>query len=146
MPFVRSPMGRGVLPDEHPLSAGGAHAGAAAGRRDLPDGRALQLDLPFRPAAALRQGRQVIQLDIAPGEIGHNKPTEVALVGDGKTIMTQINKALVNRQWFHPSDTPWRMALTKKATENAATIKAADRRLGAGRLLPCAARRRRLDA
>ena len=26
---------------------------------------------------------KVIQLDIAPEEIGHNKPTEVALVGDG---------------------------------------------------------------
>ena len=36
----------------------GAHAGAAAGRRRLPDGRAVQLDLPFRPGAALRQGRQ----------------------------------------------------------------------------------------
>ncbi len=45
---------------------------------------------------------KVIQLDIAPEEIGHNKPTEVALVGDGKAIMAQLNKALVNRQWFHP--------------------------------------------
>ena len=68
-------------------------------------------------------GRQGHPVDIAPEEIGHNKPTEVALVGDGKAIMAQVNKALANRQWFHPKDTPWRQALTKKAAENAATIK-----------------------
>src|SRR6266540_2758170 len=37
--------------------------------------------------------------------------------------MTQLNKALVNRQWFHPKDTPWRQAISKKVAENAATIK-----------------------
>ena len=40
------------------VGRGGAHTGAAERRRRLPDGRALQLDLPFRPGAALRQGRQ----------------------------------------------------------------------------------------
>src|SRR5262249_7021764 len=37
---------------------GGAHACAAERRRRLPDGRAVQLDLSFRPAAALCEGRQ----------------------------------------------------------------------------------------
>jgi 2-hydroxyacyl-CoA lyase 1 len=32
---------------------------------------------------------KVIQLDIAPEEIGHNKATEVALAGDGKAIVGQ---------------------------------------------------------
>ena len=54
---------------------------------------------------------KVIQLDIAPEEIGHNKPSEVALVGDGKSIMGQMNKALEGRQWFYPKDAPWRAAL-----------------------------------
>ena len=35
----------------------GAQPGAATGRRRVPDGRALQLDHAFRPAAALQQGR-----------------------------------------------------------------------------------------
>ena len=65
---------------------------------------------------------KVIQLDIAPEEIGHNKATEVALVGDGKAIVGQLNKALAGRQWFHPKDTPWRQMITKKAAENAAMI------------------------
>jgi 2-hydroxyacyl-CoA lyase 1 len=47
---------------------------------------------------------KVIQVDIAPEEIGHNKATDVALVGDGKAIVGQLNKALAGRQWFDPKD------------------------------------------
>jgi thiamine pyrophosphate-dependent acetolactate synthase large subunit-like protein len=47
----------------------------------------------------------------------------VALVGDGKAIMAQMNQALAKRQWFYPKDTPFRSALAKKASDNAATIK-----------------------
>jgi len=47
----------------------------------------------------------------------------VALVGDGKAIVGQLNKALDNRQWFHPKDTPWRQAIAKKTADNAAQIR-----------------------
>jgi 2-hydroxyacyl-CoA lyase 1 len=30
----------------------------------------------------------------------------VALVGDGKAIVGQLNQALGGRQWFYPKDTP----------------------------------------
>lgn len=124
VPFVRSPMGKGVMPDDHPLSAGAART-LALQQADVIFLMGARLNWIFHFGLPPRYAKdvKVIQLDIAPEEIGHNKPTEVALVGDGKAIMTQINKALVNRQWFHPKDTPWRQALTKKAAENAATIK-----------------------
>src|SRR2546429_625039 len=83
---------------------------------------ATYLDMPDDIITGNRDLDKVIQLDIAPEEIGHNKATEVALVGDGKAIMAQLNKALAGRQWFHPKDTPWRQMITKKATENAAQI------------------------
>ena len=58
VPFVRTPKGKGIMPDDHPLSAGAARTLAlAAGRRRLPDGRSLQLDPAFRPAAALQPER-----------------------------------------------------------------------------------------
>ena len=44
------------------------------------------------------------------------------MVGDGKAIVGQLNQALKNRQWFYPKETPWRAAITKKSTENAAAI------------------------
>ena len=37
---------------------------------------------------------RIVQLDISPEAIGQNVPTEVALVGDGKAIVGQLNKAL----------------------------------------------------
>ncbi len=124
VPFVRSPMGKGVLPDDHPLSAGAART-LALQEADVIFLMGARFNWIFHFGLPPRFAKdvKVIQLDIAPEEIGHNKPTQVALVGDGKAIMTQLNKALVNRQWFHPKDTPWRQALTKKASDNAATIK-----------------------
>jgi len=94
------------MPDDHSaLGRGGAHLGIAAGRRRLPDGCPVQLDLPpplsrgqvFGQAPRYAKDMKVIQLDIAPEEIGHNKATEVALVGDGKAIVGQLNKALAGR-------------------------------------------------
>src|SRR6202007_2648147 len=60
---------------------------------------------------------KVIQLDIAPEEIGHNRPTDVALVGDGKAIMQQMNKALGGRQGFHPKESQWRQMIAHKNSD-----------------------------
>jgi 2-hydroxyacyl-CoA lyase 1 len=64
---------------------------------------------------------RVVQLDINPEEIGTNVPAEVALVGDGKAVAAQLNRALDSRQWFYPADTPWRSALKQKAADNLET-------------------------
>jgi len=124
VPFVRSPMGKGVVPDDHPLSVAAART-LALQEADVVFLMGARFNWIFHFGLAPRFSKdvKVIQLDIAPEEIGHNKPTEVGLVGDGKAIMTQINKALAGRQWFHPTDSPWRKALSKKAADNAATIK-----------------------
>src|SRR5579884_1898272 len=124
IPFVRSPMGKGVMPDDHPLSAGAART-LALQQADVIFLMGARLNWIFHFGQPPRYAKDVkiIQLDIAPEEIGHNKATEVALVGDGKAIVAQLNKALGNRQWFYPKDTPWRQAIAKKASENAAMIR-----------------------
>jgi 2-hydroxyacyl-CoA lyase 1 len=124
IPFVRSPMGKGVVPDDHPLSVAAART-LALQEADVVFLMGARFNWIFHFGLPPRFSKdvKVIQLDIAPEEIGHNKPTEVGLVGDGKAIMTQLNKALAGRQWFHPTDSPWRKALSKKASDNAATIK-----------------------
>jgi 2-hydroxyacyl-CoA lyase len=124
LPFLRSPMGKGVVPDDHPLSVAAART-LALQQADVIFLMGARFNWIFHFGLPPRFAKdvKVIQLDIAPEEIGHNKRTEVPLVGDGKAIMAQINKVLASRQWFYPMDTPWRKALGQKATENAEQIR-----------------------
>jgi 2-hydroxyacyl-CoA lyase 1 len=123
LPFVRTPKGKGVMPDDHPLSAGAART-LALQQADvvfLMGARfnwILHFGLPPRYSPDVR----VIQLDIEPEAMHQNKPADVPLLGDGKAIMAQLNQALAGRQWFHPEGSPWRDALAKKSAENAAMI------------------------
>ncbi len=125
IPFVRSPMGKGVIPDDHPLAVSAART-LALQQADvifLMGARfnwIFHFGLPPRFAPDVK----VIQLDISPEEIGHNRPSEVALVGDGKAIMSQMNQALEGRQWFYPKDTPWRASLGEKVSANVNQIQA----------------------
>jgi 2-hydroxyacyl-CoA lyase 1 len=124
IPFLRSPMGKGVMPDDHPLAVSAART-LALQNADvvfLMGARfnwILHFGLPPRYAKDVK----VIQLDIAPEEIGHNRPTDVALVGDGKAIMQQMNNGLTGRQWFHPKESQWRQMIAKKTAENVETIR-----------------------
>jgi 2-hydroxyacyl-CoA lyase 1 len=123
IPFVRTPKGKGVMPDDHPLSAGAART-LALQQADvvfLMGARfnwILHFGLPPRYATDVK----VVQLDISPESMHQNKPADVPLLGDGKAIMQQLNQALQGRQWFHPEGSPWRQALAAKAAENAAMI------------------------
>ncbi|MEM7250380.1 MAG: thiamine pyrophosphate-binding protein [Pseudomonadota bacterium] len=123
LPFIRSPMGKGVVPDDHPMSAGAARTlGLQQADVIFLMGARFNWIFHFGLPPRFSKDVKVIQLDIAPEEIGQNKPSEVALVGDGKAIMGQINSALERRQWFYPKDTPWRSALAEKIESNTATI------------------------
>ncbi len=124
LPFLRSPMGKGIMPDDHPLSVAAART-LALQNADVVFLMGARFNWIFHFGQPPRYAKdmKVIQLDIAPEEIGHNKATEVALVGDGKAIMQQLNTALGGRQWFHPKESPWRQMIAKKAAENAAQIK-----------------------
>ena len=124
LPFLASPMGKGVMDDSHPLSVGAArsHALREADVVFLMGAR-LNWIMHFGHKPRFSENVRVVQLDIAHEAIGHNVPAEVALVGDGRAITGQLNRALENRQWFYPADTPWRSALREKAEANAEQIR-----------------------
>jgi 2-hydroxyacyl-CoA lyase 1 len=124
LPFLRSPMGKGVVPDDHPLSVSAART-LALQQADVIFLMGARFNWIFHFGLPPRFSKdvKVIQLDIAPEEIGHNKKTEVPLVGDGKAIVGQLNKALASRQWFYPRDTPWRKMITQKAADNVEQIR-----------------------
>ncbi len=123
VPFLATPMGKGVVPDDHPLSVGGARSHALQ-EADLIFllGARLNWILHFGQPPRYAKDVRIVQLDISPEEIGNNRATEVALVGDGKSIAGQLNQGLSARQWFYPAETPWRKAIAEKIAGNQATV------------------------
>ncbi len=124
LPFLASPLGKGVIDDNHPLSVGAArsHALREADVIFLMGAR-LNWIMHFGKPPRFNKKVRVLQLDILPEAIGNNVPTEVALVGDGKAVVGQLNTALGGRQWFYPADTEWRRAIAEKAAGNAEQIR-----------------------
>jgi 2-hydroxyacyl-CoA lyase 1 len=123
LPFLASPMGKGVLDDTHKLSVGAArsHALQEADVIFLMGAR-LNWIMHFGRPPRFNKNVRIVQLDIAPEAISQNVPAEVALVGDGRAVVGQLNKALASRQWFYPADTAWRVSMAEKSAANARQI------------------------
>ena len=123
LPFLASPMGKGVMDDNHPLSVGAArsHALQEADVIFLMGSR-LNWIMHFGLPPRFNKKVRIVQLDISPEAISQNVAAEVALVGDGRAIVGQLNKALESRQWFYPKDTPWHAAIAQKSAANAKQI------------------------
>ena len=119
LPFLPTPMGKGVVDDDHPLAVSPART-LALKEADLVVllGARLNWILHFGKPPRFAENLRVIQLDIAAEEIGTNVPTEVALVGDGAAIVGQLNRALEEEPWQYAAETTWRTALENKVAEN----------------------------
>ncbi|MGH2601152.1 MAG: thiamine pyrophosphate-dependent enzyme, partial [Dehalococcoidia bacterium] len=119
LPYLASPMGKGVIADDHPLSvaAGRTHALQNADLVFLVGARLnwiMHFGLPPRFAENVR----IVQLDIAPEEIGRNVPTEVALIGDIKAVIGQLNEALEAEPWQFGKENDWRFGLKEAIEKN----------------------------
>jgi 2-hydroxyacyl-CoA lyase 1 len=121
LPYLASPMGKGVLPDDHPLSVGAARSFALQNADVVfTIGARLNWIMHFGLPPRFNPSVRTIQLDIAAEEIGTNVPAEVALVGDAKAIVGQLNAALEQNPWEYPTETTWRTGIQKKIDENRA--------------------------
>ena len=119
LPFLSSPMGKGVVDDEHPLSVAPAR-GLALEQADvvLLLGARLNWIMHFGLPPRFDANVKTIQVDIHAEEIGRNVPAEVGLVGDLKAIVGQMNAALEAEPFTFAADAPWRATLAKKVEEN----------------------------
>ena len=115
MPFLPSPMGKGVVPDGHPLSVAAARTYALQ-NTDLvfTIGARLNWIMHFGLPPRFRDDLRVVQLDVAAEEIGASVPAEAALVGDAKVVMAQMVAELEENPWRIAADNPWRQALDKE--------------------------------
>ena len=125
LPYLPSPMGKGVLPDDHPLSVAPARSYALQ-NADVVFlmGARLNWIMHFGLPPRFDKNVRVLQMDISAEEISTNVPTEVALVGDAKAITAQLNEALKQNPWQYPAETTWRSGLKNKASENEQSVEA----------------------
>jgi 2-hydroxyacyl-CoA lyase len=89
IPFVTSPMGRGYLPDDHPLCYNDARHFLMS-RADAVLLLGARLDWSFRFGSEFAPHVKLIQIDIYAPEIGINKAPTVGIVGDVKEVLQQI--------------------------------------------------------
>ena len=116
IPVVTTLMGRGGIPDEHPLCLGmpGMHGNYTAvtsmQRSDLLvtlgarfDDRVTGKVATFAPHA------KVIHVDIDPAELGKVRHADVPIVGDLRTVIEEMIKAVKDEHAKHdvPDISPW---------------------------------------
>ncbi|WP_199434752.1 thiamine pyrophosphate-binding protein [Qaidamihabitans albus] len=102
-PVLTSLAGRGSLPDDHPLAAGGlgAHRNPVSKRllqeADVVLGlgtRFEEMETNWHPGALPASGATYIQVDVDPEELGRSVPTQLPIVADVGRAVEQVLEKL----------------------------------------------------
>lgn len=113
LPFLPSPMGKGVVPDSHPCNVSSARS-AALRHTDvcLVLGARLNWILHFGEAPKWNPNARIIQVDIDPDAIGQNAgDVELGVIADVGTFVQRLLPHLGT--WQYPSKTPFQEQLRK---------------------------------
>ncbi|KAE9620139.1 putative oxalyl-CoA decarboxylase [Lupinus albus] len=118
IPFLPTPLGKGLLPDTHDLAATAARS-LAIGNCDvaLVVGARLNWLLHFGEPPKWSKDVKFILVDICVQEIQLRKP-HLGLVGDAKHIVEILNKEIKDDPFCLGKSHPWVEAISKKAKDN----------------------------
>ncbi|OAP63274.1 hypothetical protein AYL99_02501 [Fonsecaea erecta] len=109
LPFLPTPMGKGIVPDSHPLNTSSARS-AALKHADvvLLLGARLNWILHFGEAPKYRPDVKIIQVDISPEELGRanslGQPS-LSIFGDIGSVVDQLHRELGQGWKAFPSNT-----------------------------------------
>ena len=121
LPFLPTPMGKGVLPDTHRLNAASARS-TALKEADvvLILGARLNWILHFGDSPKWNPRAKFIQIDISPEEIGRNGgDASLSILGDLLIVVPQLLSAL--GPWFYDhSISPYSLHLNSAKSKNTA--------------------------
>ena len=93
IPFITSPMGRGFLPDDHPLCFNHARS-LLQSKADAILLVGVRLDWTFRFGSEFAADAKLIQIDIHKPEVGINRSPAVGIVGDVKAVLRALLTAM----------------------------------------------------
>jgi acetolactate synthase-1/2/3 large subunit len=118
IPFSTTPQGRGVIPEDHPLSFLGARSKAFR-EADvvLIVGTRLNFIVGFGLPPRWASDVKVIQVDIYCEELGRNRPIDIGIVGDARQVLEQLTEAAC-RVFSSPIDLPWIADLRRASHQN----------------------------
>ncbi len=122
IPFYTTPQGRGVVPEDHPrcfLSA----RNLAFREADVFFfvGTRFNYVISHGQAPRFNPEAKVIQVNIDPAEIAHNRPVDVGIVGDAKAVLEQMLQ-LVRGKFEPQKETPWIDALREQDLKGQARL------------------------
>jgi thiamine pyrophosphate-dependent acetolactate synthase large subunit-like protein len=121
LPFLTSPMGRGFIPDDHPLNFGAARS-TMMGHADVIVIVGSRLNWVFGFGRQFPANAKLIHIDIEPEEIGANRGVEVGIIGDAKAVLQQLLAELAGQTAAvaqRAAAGPWLATLREQVEQNA---------------------------
>ncbi|KAJ9701379.1 hypothetical protein PVL29_006643 [Vitis rotundifolia] len=124
IPFLPTPMGKGLLPDSHELAATAARS-LAIGKCDvaLVVGARLNWLLHFGEPPKWSKDVKFILVDVCEEEIQLRQPC-LGLAGDAKQVLDMINLEIKDNPFCLGKSHPWVEAISKKARDNVSRMEA----------------------
>jgi len=119
IPFLATPMGKGVVSDLHPNSVAAARTDALLNAEViLLIGARLNWILHFGLPPRFSSDVKFIQIDICAEELSNNVRASVNLVGDARAVVHQLNDEYSKHPFTFPSNAPWIEFLQTKSIAN----------------------------
>ncbi|MGH2603395.1 MAG: thiamine pyrophosphate-binding protein, partial [Dehalococcoidia bacterium] len=120
MPFVPSPMGRGFIPDDHPLCMSSARSTALRGA-DTVLVLGARLNWTFGMGRSFAPEARFVHVDIHPEEIGLQRETEAGIAGDAGAVVEQLLTVLDGYR-ADRTESDWLGTLREAKAKNEAAI------------------------
>jgi acetolactate synthase-1/2/3 large subunit len=91
IPFYTTPLSRGTVPEDHELSFLNARAKAFAEADVILNvGTRFNYIVQFGRPPRFAETLKVIQVDVNPAELAHNRPVDVPIAGDARAVLEQL--------------------------------------------------------
>ncbi|KAM4657623.1 2-hydroxyacyl-CoA lyase 1 isoform 2-T2 [Amazona ochrocephala] len=119
LPFLPTPMAKGVVPDNHPNCVAAARS-TALQHADVIIllGARLNWILHFGLPPRFRKDVKVIQIDICSEELGNNVRPAATLLGDINAVTGQLLEEFSKRSLKYPSNSEWWKRLRETMLNN----------------------------
>ncbi len=106
LPLILIQMGRGSVPEDHPLCFGPTRVGTRQADVVLLIGTRLNYGLNFGRPPLFNDEAKWIQVDIEATEIGRNRSIDIGITGDAKAVIQQVISEAKDRAKGR-KESPW---------------------------------------